>query len=462
MQLANSGNASAQFKVAEIYANGGDVPKDISKEEEYYKKAISGGNKKAERALILLYIGNGMTDHWNDIASKIGSIAEGSTWHYGLDSEMLKLAPVYSRALVQQGEYSKREAFDKAVIHIAEQLFQAFRRNGGSGPGFYDLPEIAEYQRALSLVSVLQARKERKAREEAERIAREKAEEEARIAKEKAEEEWRKQKDNPDYKFPLNNDYSVQTALYREIKTGVSLEWVRLHLAHSNFTNVQFKASSHEDYLCPTNITFCDATRIISLDFGSVSEQGVSVLISGQISFAKGDVSDEALIDKYTKEIPDAVVNSSENVSSEGGGFLFGIPMPKTTEKFRTTVFETASSLISVESMKSVVVDMGRYHVDESGKYTGPAGEAMANALRFGDGGGQLDVEMAGKAVAIWVDLNGKCNIPTVTIVDQLLRDASMAAHAGAIQLATEKAKQEAEAAAKQRKQEEAARANDF
>ncbi len=50
-KLANSGNAEAQLKLAQMHQNGEGVPADAAKADAWYKKAAAKGNKTAVAAL---------------------------------------------------------------------------------------------------------------------------------------------------------------------------------------------------------------------------------------------------------------------------------------------------------------------------------------------------------------------------------------------------------------------------
>lgn len=329
---------------------------------------------------------------------------------------------------------------------------------------------------------------EEKRREEEARIAHEKAEkeaeerkmqekEEARIAHEKAEKDWEEKKNDADYKFPLHKDYPNQTALYKEIKTGVSLEWLAMFLSHGDFTNVQIRASSQESYLTPTNVAFFDADRRISLDFGKISAESSPVLISGRIEFSKGDVSEEALLQRYKKEFPDATIDQQERITTEGGGALFGIPLPKITSRKLYSGYTTPHSIVVIETLKGVMVDMknispstgiassgGTHHIGEDGQYEGPASGSMANALVHGVGyeESEADLHFSVKALEVWAQENEKCNIPSVTVLDIPLQNATQKALEDVNRLKEEKEKRAAEEVEKKRRAAEEARANDF
>lgn len=489
LEQANGGNSSAQLKVAEVYANGSEVPKDLSKAEEYYKMAVAGGNKEAERALILFYMGNGMTEHWDDIAEKIVDVSDGSMWHYGLDNEMLKKAPLFSRALVNKGDFSKRKAFDETMIKIAKHQFQGFLKGGGvSSFGFNDLPEIVEYRKAIALVSELEAQivsekntQMRQKREEEERIAKIKAEaerkaheekaeaerkaraEKERLAYERAEQEWGAKKDDTTFKYPCHDNYPDSISVYKEIKTGVSVDWTKQYLEHSGFSNIHGKPAEGDAYISSTNIVAVDGKRTLYLLFAALETDGASVLIKGEINFGNGDVSHEALVERYKKDYPKAKLSTVENTIQKGGGMIFGQSIPLLTFKTAESTFSNNNAIVTVFSFKSVTLDLNNHHIDEDGNYSGPANDAVKNVLVYGTAGrngAELAAEMK-EAIDKWKKAKELC-CPAVVIVDVPMRDAANAIADQVKRNAEEKAKREAEEAAKLRREEEQKNANDF
>lgn len=276
--------------------------------------------------------------------------------------------------------------------------------------------------------------------------------------------EWRYKNGNADNKFPLRNEFASSTAVYKEIGTGASIEWVRQYLSHGNFTGVTNRASSLDDCLCSTSTIFYDGERKICLDFASVSKDGAKVLIRGTIEFPKGDVSEGTLIAKYRKQMPDAIVTEQEKRCEDGGGMLFGVVIPHITWLAKTTTFETSTSQVKVIVEKAFTVDVGSHHVDESGEYTGPASVALSASLVLGSSVKLSPMEYgnATNAQEAWASLNEKSNVPKVVIIDKPLCNASVSARAEEVEREEAKAKHDAEEAEKLRMQEEAKRANDF
>ncbi len=192
---ADAGDADAQYHVAKAYASGDEAPsafKDLEKAEKYFKASLLQGNQKAERALIMLYLENGMVEHYDEVVGKLERVAEGDGWHFGMDAEMLKKAPVFATALAKNGEFKKFKTFDKTVRDIALRMFHC-PSAGIPYDNFVSSSEIREYERATAPAESFVYQSERK---EEERAKKAQAEMEERIALEqrkREEEEARKE-----------------------------------------------------------------------------------------------------------------------------------------------------------------------------------------------------------------------------------------------------------------------------
>ena len=505
---------------------------------DYLAKAAAsdGDNKKYKRELLNCYMRDGNLEKMEEIISTYTkTFAPQWSWSEAaciIDaSDFREIAPLYAKTILQQpyttlaqarkvfaqadkfNEFAQQallvadiynyDVFDQSATKKSDTNYQIERRNAyerasklGLSNGNYKLTAssfncLVDIHNAIvdaknkygeALAEEKRKEEERLAeekRKEEERLANEERqrEEESRIAHEKAENDWQKRKDDVDYKFPLHKDFPNQTALYKEIKTGVSLEWLTMFLSHGDFTNVQIRASSQKSYLNPTNMVFFDATRRISLDFGKISVDSSYVLISGQIDFSKGDVSEEALVQRYNKEFPNATIDKQERITIEGGGAFLGIPLPKITRRKQYSGYTTPHSIVVIETLKGVMVDMknisprtgiassgGTHHIGEDGKYEGPASGSMANALENGVGyeESEADLHFGIKAAEAWAKENEKCNVPSVTVLDIPLQNATQKALEEINRLEEEKAKQAAGEAEKQRQAAEEARANDF
>lgn len=312
-------------------------------------------------------------------------------------------------------------------------------------------------------------------------------------AREKAERDWQENKDKPNFKFPLNADFQLPLDFYKEVKTGVSLEWVCAYLNHESFSNVQFRASNAQlddvaealgamaalgakdikidpgylppEYLNPTNVVFMDGTREVSLYFGSVAPDKPQILVSGRISFESKDITADTLVEKYRKALPLADFSLKEETFVEGGGTILGFPVPKLTKRYSISSFSSGKSTVSVRSLEGVSVDHvtpltnEKHHVAENGKYSGP--DVISDPFAY-IGTSELEGSAAGEAIKAWAKANEKKGSTIVTITDGPLSEASLKAYAEAEQRAKEKAKREAVEAEKQKRALEAERADSF
>ena len=514
---ADAGDSAAQYRVAKAYARGEETVQDLQKAEEYFEKAIAGGEKDAQRDLFLFWMENGKLDKVETIIAEYPKVAKSSILSWGLDSDLLNIAPKFAKKLVDSEQFDDYERFSKMILSTEMDLFNQRRAAGGGGPGFLDTNEMRTYSSLMDRVEMLKTMRIRKVQDAEEaRLKREKLEEEAklalekqlaelklrgeegivalekqldelepdaewmrpvlekelaelktreeaaRLAREKAKREWLEKKDNLDYKFPIHERFGESAPVYKEFKTGFSFEWCVQNISHSSYANVQFKAGDAEKYLNPTNIVFMDESRKIELAFSSPADGDPQVLVHATIQFGKDDVSHEALVSKYRNELKDVESDESEITEVEGGGMLFGVPLPTIRTRFDVCTFKTSFSSICVKTPKGVSLDMGAHHVDETGKYSGPAGKTMADSLVRGQPANQLDMELAGKAVSIWKDINEQCGIPSVTITDTVLSGAAEEGFTLHVRAEKEKAKREAEEAANRKRALEAERANSF
>lgn len=476
LAAADKGDASAMYSVGMSYASGNGVEQNLDKAEDYLARARLLGDKKAQRALILLYIGNGMIDHWDEVLEKIGRIAESSMWHRGLDAEMLEKAPAFSMALVRNGELSKRQEFDRTVLDIAEELYEANRPFGQRGFSQANLPEIDEYETMMCAVDceesrIVQLKKEaereakaererkeaeERARAEAEREAAEKkAREQAEAAEKKAREEaealWLARKVDPAWKFPLRASFPDSVTVYKEIQTGCSLEWAEEYVRHEGFARTN-RVDSFPDMACgvaeaterplpeefdrqdetetsmfvrnPENLTFSDGGRVVTLTFGSPSPDGVErVLVSGEIQFPDGGATADALAEKYANAVPGGRKTQTEATYRTGGQTILPfIRLPVSTMKKALTAFASEKAAVKIVEIRSVSLfwdspSSQKINVSETGKVSLGDPDLELRILAAPE----LSGEEVGKALAMWHDVNKHCGKPAISIVDRAL-----------------------------------------
>ena len=468
LAAADKGDASAMYSVGMSYASGNGVEQNLDKAEDYLARARLLGDKKAERALILLYVGNGMIDHWDEVSEKIGRIAESSMWHRGLDAEMLEKAPAFSLALVRNGEFSKRKEFDRTVLDIAEELYEANRPFGQRGFSQADLPEIDEYKTMMYAVDceesrIVQIKKEaereakaERARKEAEERARAEAEREAaeKKAREEAEAKWLARKDDPAWKFPLRASFPDSVSVYKDIQTGCSLEWAEEYVRHEGFAPTN-RVDSFPDMACgiaeaterplpeefdhreetetsmfvrnPENLTFSDGGRVVTLTFGSVSADGDErVLVSGEIQFPDGSATAEALAEKYAGAVSGGRKKEAEATYREGGQTILPlIRLPVFTTKKALTAFASERAAVKILHYRAVSLfwdspSSQKINVSESGKVSLGDPDLELRILAAPE----LSGEEVGKALSMWYDANKHCGKPAVSIVDRALFEA--------------------------------------
>lgn len=330
-------------------------------------------------------------------------------------------------------------------------------------------------------------------------------------------------------KTPLCRTFPQQTPFYKEITTGVSFEWLAAYLKSAAFSEPEYivqsrksiaelveflthhgvekyriqlrrkgdgeftrdgkiaiwlEDTSENSYCDQIAMNFKDGERSIKAMFGRTSVDGPLVLISGTIDFSKGDVSEEALIAKYKKSLPDASCETTEITKEEEAEAFLGTPGYKVSMKFKITTFGTEHGCTSVKVGKSgaLALTKGDHHIDETGMYSGSAGPTMTrwlasmlpgcqpdsqayseleNEVNSGEVSKQ-DVGLATMSFKIWNNLKTTLGIPQVIVKDKVLENASVGANAEATRMAEEEAKRLADEAEKKKAEEEAARANDF
>ena len=123
---ADAGDAAAQYRVAQAYAKGGETAKDPAKAEEYFKKALAGGEKDAKRDLLLLWLETGSVDNAQEIIRDYPAVAEGGLFSWGLDVDLLDRAPVFAKALVMAEAEVRSLDFFHFFYHLLKQLHIVF------------------------------------------------------------------------------------------------------------------------------------------------------------------------------------------------------------------------------------------------------------------------------------------------------------------------------------------------
>ena len=497
LAAADKGDASAMYSVGMSYASGNGVEQNLDKAEDYLARARLLGDKKAERALILLYVGNGMIDHWDEVSEKIGRIAESSMWHRGLDAEMLEKAPAFSMALVRNGELSKRKEFDRTVLDIAEELYEANRQFGQRGFSQANLPEIDEYETMMRAVDceesrIVQLKKEaereakaERERKEAEERARAEAEREAaeKKAREEAKAKWLARKDDPAWKFPLRASFPDSVSVYKDIQTGCSLEWAEEYVRHEGFA-ITNRVRTFPDMAAgvteaterpmpeefdrreetetsmfvrnPENLTFSEDGRIVTLTFGSPSPDGDrQVLVSCEIQFPDGGATMDALSEKYESAIPGSHKKQTETTCREGGQTILPlVRLPVLTTKKALTTIASEKAAVKILDYRAVSLfwdspSSQKINVSESGKVSLGDPDLELRILAAPE----LSGEEVGKALAMWRDVNKHCGKPAISIVDRALFKAMEDAKTKESELAEEN-RRAAERAAEEEQRE--------
>lgn len=491
---ADAGDAAAQYRVAQAYAKGGETAKDPAKAEEYFKKALAGGEKDAKRDLLLLWLETGSVENAQEIIRDYPAVAEGGLFSWGLDVDLLDRAPVFAKALVMAERFDDCKAFALMTADTEARLFKAHQKSSRTGPELKNTEEFRTFMVRMALVDRLLAEKKEEVRrrtEEAERAAqaeRERQEAEARAkaeaqraeaaqrAREEAEARWLARKDNPDFRFPFRDSFPGRIAVYKELQTGCSLEWADEYVMREFLSPAkrertflemasgvegaterplppEFDAKETETSLfvfCPTNLTFVDGGRVVTLTFGApTADEGRRVLVGGEIHFPKGAATLEALAEKYAGSVSGCERKNAEESVREGGELILPmVRLPVTTTRKALTVLSSDAAAIRIldNLAVSLVWDSPSrqlIRVNEEGKASLGNDDVEERLMAIP----QLSGEEVGKAVAIWTDLNAKCGRPAVSIVDRALFRAMVEAKDGA-ERREAKARREAEEAA--------------
>ena len=501
LALADRGDASAQYRVAQAYAKGGEVPRNPQKAELYYAKAVAGGEEKAKRALLLFWLETKNLEKTGDIIRDYPGVAEGGIFSWGMDNDLLNRAPMFSMALVDAERFDDYEAFLKMVISTETDLFVKRRRNGGSGPDFADTDEIQLFKRRMApvewLFSEKKAASQRRAEEakraaEAERERKEteeraRAEAERKAAEKKALEEaearWLARKDDPAFQFPFRDSFPDSVPVYKEFRTGCALEWAEETIRHEGFAttnrdlsypamavavagaterplpekfNPREETETSLFVRNPVNLTFFDGGRVVTLTFGSPSTDGDGrVLVSGEILFPDGGATADALAEKYVEAIPECSRKQTEETTREGGETILPfVRLPVYTKKISLTVFSSGKAAVKILDTRSVSLfwdspSSQRINVDEKGRVSLGNDDQELRILTVPEMSG----EEVGKALAMWNRANERCGKPAVSIVDRALFDAMAKAKEEETRLAEEKRQAEKRAAEEEKRE---------
>jgi len=327
----------------------------------------------------------------------------------------------------------------------------------------------AERIAAERLAEEERAAAERARREEEERLAS------AERAKREDAERWLARKDDPAYKFPLRASFPDSAPVYKAFRTGCSLAWAEEYIRREGYATTN-RVRSFPDMAagvpgaterplpeefdrveetetslfvhCPTNITFFDDGRFVTLTFGSPSPDGAErVLVSGEIQFTDGGATVEALAKKYEAEVPGSRRKSSEETVTEGGQTILPlVRLPVYTIRKALVVLSSEKAAVRILDNRAVSLfwdspSSQQIHVDEEGKVSLGNDDLELRLIAAP----QLSGEEVGKAFAMWSSSNERCGKPAVSIVDRVLFKAMVAAKEEAAR----------EAAAAQRKERE-------
>lgn len=445
---ADAGDAAAQYRVAKAFARGEETPKDLGKAEEYYEKAAVGGETKAQRALLLLWLENKNLEKTEEIVRDYPGTAEGGRFSSGLDTDLLDLAPGFAQALVDADRLDDCEAFLKMVL--STETDQSFKQRMAPVEWRYSEKRI---------VAAETARKEaeEQKRKEAEEAARKEAEERSRKeaaekrAREEAEAQWLARKVDPAWKFPLRASFPDSVAVYKEIQTGCSLEWAEEYVRHEGFA-ITNRVRSFPDMAAgvaeaterpmpeefdrreetetsmfvrnPENLTFSEGGRIVTLTFGSPSPDGDrQVLVSCEIQFPDGGATMDALSEKYESAIPGSHKKQTETTCREGGQTILPlVRLPVLTTKKALTTIASEKAAVKILDYRAVSLfwdspSSQKINVSESGKVSLGDPDLELRILAAPE----LSGEEVGKALAMWRDVNKHCGKPAISIVDRAL-----------------------------------------
>ena len=330
-------------------------------------------------------------------------------------------------------------------------------------------------------------------KDEEERAA---AAERARLEKEERraaeERRWLARKDDPAYRFPLRDGFPDSAPVYRVFRTGCSLEWAEEYIRREGYATTN-RVRSFPDMAVgvagaterplpdefnrvqetetslfvhsPTNITFFDDGRVVTLTFGSPSPDGAErVLVSGEIQFTDGGATVEALAKKYEAEVPGCRRKDSEETVIEGGQTI--LPL------VRLPVVTTRKALVALSSDKAAVRILDnravslfwdspssqRIRVDEEGNVSLGNDDLELRLIAAP----QLSGEEVGKAFAMWSSANELCGKPAVSIVDRPLFTAMVSAKEEAARAAAAAQRKKREDAAERRRREMEKRLESF
>ena len=344
----------------------------------------------------------------------------------------------------------------------------------------------AERTAAERLAEEERAAAERMRREEEERLAA------AERAKREDAERWLARKDDPAYKFPLRASFPDSAPVYKEFRTGCSLAWAEEYIRREGYATTN-RVRSFPDMAVgfagaterplpeefdrveetetslfvhsPTNITFFDDGRFVTLTFGSPSPDGAErVLVSGEIQFTDGGATVEALAKKYEAEVPGSRRKASEETVTEGGQTILPlVRLPVYTIRKALVVLSSEKAAVRILDNRAVSLfwdspSSQQIHVDEEGKVSLGNDDLELRLLAAP----QLSGEEVGKAFAMWSSSNERCGKPAVSIVDRPLFRAMVSAKEEAARAAAAAQRKEREDAAERRRREMEKRLESF
>ena len=351
---------------------------------------------------------------------------------------------------------------------------------------------IAREKAEAERIAREKAEAERVARKEAERIAREKAEAERIAREEAAEREWLAQKDDPNYKFPLRSEFPSSSPVYKAFQTGCALEWAEECIQREGYATTN-RVRSFPDLAVgvpgaterplpgefnrvnetetslfvhsPTNLTFADDGRVVTLTFGSPFPDGSRrVLVSGEIHFPDGGATVDALTKKYESSLPDCRRKDFEETVREGGQTILPlVRLPVLTTRKALVVLSSDKAAIRILDNRAISLfwdtpSSQQIHVDETGKVSLSNDDLELRIIAAP----QLSGEEVGKALSMWESANVSCGKPAVSIVDLPLFTAMSAAKDEHVRTETDARRKEREDAAERRRREMEKRLESF
>ena len=347
---------------------------------------------------------------------------------------------------------------------------------------------LARAEREAAEAFAEQARKDEEERAAAAERAR-REEEERRAAEERR---WLARKDDPAYRFPLRDGFPDSAPVYRVFRTGCSLAWAEEYIRREGYATTN-RVRSFPDMAAgvsgaterplpeefdrveetetslfvhsPTNITFFDDGRFVTLTFGSPSPDGAErVLVSGEIQFPDGGATVEALAKKYEAEVPGSRRKASEETVTEGGQTILPlVRLPVYTIRKALVVLSSEKTAVRILDNRAVSLfwdspSSQQIHVDEEGKVSLGNDDLELRLIAAP----QLSGEEVGKAFAMWSSANERCGKPAVSIVDRVLFKAMVAAKEEAARAAAAAQRKEREDAAERRRREMEKRLESF